>query len=650
MSSDFARLGFTELLSPRQNINLQENVRVDWRRLNMGHSGNDYSSGMNPEISRPDLQEQSQTQQSSSFALTDTSEKQQQQQHQQPQQQQEKQQDKHKQEDKAEDSNKKPPRRFLAQPIETTSRSSQATSASPESTNPSSANHPPPEQENRPRKKFLPEPVETKTSSHAPSEPRRFKPEIIETEHRSVKGNEEQTPRRNVRARDHLDIRLNKPALPGKLSPNRAGSDPLDSKFSYAALLRRREQSRRHSFRVPELPSIPSNSSEESDSETASGSRSISPTPKESSSDKKESHQRGESQNSQAIEDSGDGEISEYLLSLAAESAQQQLKDQALAAFPNEQAYQHFDHFAIDDEAVASEEEDWMYPPKHHLKSRRQSSADLSWELEYMRHHKEEAEQRLRVMARRKPDLRLPVPKAERIGPSPPMLGGDIILPQSTSPIGTFSNTHDENSKMEIDPCTGCGGLWCGPTRADGGRGTGLWMGTCQKDENGSGSDRGQMVSGIMTPMNRDNTLPSLSPNPQQSPARHEHTQTRSLNPLQSTTPPKSKPKPIEEEFNDGFVTQIYNYLSLGYPCVARYYDAELSKISGIRIEEMRQDDQRIDAKGYVIAPEDEYAVACTRWKALKLYILEWARQQPNMIDEKKWGVGVPERKGSWAF
>ena len=300
-----------------------------------------------------------------------------------------------------------------------------------------------------------------------------------------------------------------------------------------------------------------------------------------------------------------------------------------------------------------------------------------------MRHHKEEAEQRLRIMNRRKPDLRLPVPKAKPIGPSPPMLGADIILPQSTSPIGTFSNGHlhpqDENSKMEIDKsCLDCGGLWCGPTRVGGGRGTGLWMGTCQKDQhaNGSGSrsasangnDRGKMISGIMTPLNRNSIIPSLSPN-LQSPSRHDHSCSHSRSPSTSTTAPTSTPstsqpqpasppapavqaksKSIEEEFNDTFVTQIYNYLSLGYPCIARNYDSELSKISGIQISEMRADDSRVDAKGYVMAPEDEYSVACTRWRALKLYILEWARQQPNMIDERGWGGGVPERRGSWAF
>lgn len=494
----------------------------------------------------------------------------------------------------------------------------------------------------------MPEPIETtKTSSRASppasARPRRFKPEIIETDFRSVKGKlNGSPPRRHARSRvDHLDALPEASGAAARLSPNRAVSDPMESKFSYASLLRQQQQqqqSRRHSFRVPELPSIASNSSEESDA--ASESRSLSPTP--------------EKRVNQTAQEGGEGEFSEYLLSLAAHSAQQQLKDQALAAFPNEQVYQHFDHFAIDDEGRDSEEDGWMYPPKHHLKSRRQSSADLTWELEYLRQHKEEAEQRFRVMATRKPDLRLPLPKAtDRLGPSPPMLGADIVLPQSTSPVGTFSDNHGIDTGAETDPCTGCGGLWCGPARPDDGRGTGLWMGTCRKGED---DERGsQIMSGIMTPMARDDGPglgPNLSPGARVDAIKHDTRPIpRSIPSHSPSTSPNPNPNPskaLEDEFHDGFVTQIYNYLSLGYPCVARNYDHELSKISGIHIEAIRQDDLKTDAKGYVMAPENDMAVACTRWRALRLYIQEWARQQPSMTDEKRWGV--PERRGSWAF
>jgi hypothetical protein len=115
----------------------------------------------------------------------------------------------------------------------------------------------------------------------------------------------------------------------------------------------------------------------------------------------------------------------------------------------------------------------------------------------------------------------------------------------------------------------------------------------------------------------------------------------------------------IDNEFNDAFVTQIYNYLSLGYPSLARKFDGELSKISRVSIEDLRRDDQMTNAKGYVGAPEGDGAEdnevtggRCARWTALRLYVREWARQQPGMADHKTgldaWGVRA--RRGSWAI
>ncbi|KAL2148935.1 hypothetical protein VTH82DRAFT_1621 [Thermothelomyces myriococcoides] len=52
----------------------------------------------------------------------------------------------------------------------------------------------------------------------------------------------------------------------------------------------------------------------------------------------------------------------------------------------------------------------------------------------------------------------------------------------------------------------------------------------------------------------------------------------------------------IAAEFDDHFVTQVYNYLSLGYPATARQYDEELSKISRIGIAELEKEDERVMA------------------------------------------------------
>lgn len=111
----------------------------------------------------------------------------------------------------------------------------------------------------------------------------------------------------------------------------------------------------------------------------------------------------------------------------------------------------------------------------------------------------------------------------------------------------------------------------------------------------------------------------------------------------------------IEEDFGDDFITQVYNYLSLGYPSIARMFDEELSRISKFSISDLRQDDHLPSTRGYIRLGEDGYLAdteiteeTCMRWRALRVYIREWAKQQPNMATET--GAGVAVRKGSWAF
>ncbi|KAI9155423.1 hypothetical protein HJFPF1_08006 [Paramyrothecium foliicola] len=109
----------------------------------------------------------------------------------------------------------------------------------------------------------------------------------------------------------------------------------------------------------------------------------------------------------------------------------------------------------------------------------------------------------------------------------------------------------------------------------------------------------------------------------------------------------------IAQEFDDDFVTQVYNYLSLGYPATARSFDDELCKISRIPMEELEKDDEKQMAKGHMVeitiddVPEED---KCPRWKALRIYITEWARQHPDLdnLDPLAWGVR--ERRGSWAI
>ena len=54
------------------------------------------------------------------------------------------------------------------------------------------------------------------------------------------------------------------------------------------------------------------------------------------------------------------------------------------------------------------------------------------------------------------------------------------------------------------------------------------------------------------------------------------------------------------------------------------------------------------DTKGEGIGEED-VKTQCGRWRALRLYIHEWARQQPLMLldnADQTWGAAA--RRGSW--
>ncbi|KAJ5359873.1 hypothetical protein N7517_009064 [Penicillium concentricum] len=546
------------------------------------------------------------------------------------------------------------PRRFLAQPIETV-RSSNVQPALRANQPLSKPEIHPKEPENRPRR-FLPEPIETSKSSNrrshsnseaqrnsasyskTPTAPRRFKLDLIETDTRSVRKGEPPRFPQYVSSAPHTII-CPKTTSWVDPDPHTRTHLPSESQFSYSNLLRR-QQARRHSFRVPDLPSIPSDSSEESDN-SRSHSACTSPGPS--------NKVTRDLSSSKLPRESCDGKISEFLLSLAARSAQKQLKEQALAAFPNEQVYEPVDHFAID-EGDRDSDDDVSHIKYHHVKSRRQSSADLSWELEYMRHHKEEAEMRIRAMvASGQPNSSS---EHNKNGKSPPMLGNDMVIPRSASPEGTVCEhpSTDAASRGVHDLCTGCGGLWYAAPPRDGGKGAGLWMGTCCRDEGQKREVHG-LLPGIVTPMPRVDEAGiamGLSPSPS-----HTHLDRLASPGNHSFRKPVSPSlqKAVEAEFHDGFVTQIYNYLSLGYPCLARYYDYELSRISGIPLQDLRRDDLQIDARGYVVAPKNnDLADACARWKALRLYIKEWARQEPGMAEEDTnlEGWGPPGRRGSW--
>jgi hypothetical protein len=163
-------------------------------------------------------------------------------------------------------------------------------------------------------------------------------------------------------------------------------------------------------------------------------------------------------------------------------------------------------------------------------------------------------------------------------------------------------------------------------------------MGTCKKTSNGNQSAVKLPKPGIITPVNGSENRSFQNRSAFAIPGSQSHLPNIPPVPdpgLDDIDRVVSLEQEIEHEFHEGFVTQVYNYLSLGYPSLARNFDDELSKITHIPIEELRREDQLVDAKGYVGAPEgsgvNEDGVTggkCMRWTALRLYIQEWARQQ----------------------
>jgi hypothetical protein len=306
-----------------------------------------------------------------------------------------------------------------------------------------------------------------------------------------------------------------------------------------------------------------------------------------------------------------------------------------------------------------------------------------------------------------------------RIKPSPPMLGDDLVFRRCPSP---------KQTKLEPDH------LWDVETGAaiddqhrDPTEQHGLWRGYCytnDSSENLAPAERPAMITtplptspppkepfgpdyvGATAPISvgeelsppsgitRDGTLSVPLANtgvvPEHRTKNHAPKGLHMLQNLHNLDEKLKKEKAaadreekIAAEFDDRFVTQVFNYLSLGYPATARQYDWELGKISRMSVNELERDDEatmadlwdppetngvrgadgisdkgpkdKIKATGHIMidseAKDDvKEEDRCPRWKALKLYIYEWARQHPdlNAISPLAWGV--QERRGSWGI
>ncbi|KAB5585254.1 hypothetical protein GE09DRAFT_19734 [Coniochaeta sp. 2T2.1] len=302
---------------------------------------------------------------------------------------------------------------------------------------------------------------------------------------------------------------------------------------------------------------------------------------------------------------------------------------------------------------------------------------------------------------------------------SPPMLGSDLVFRRCPSP---------KHTKLEPDH------LWDlergttaeEPNRDHTGQ-QGLWRGYCysaDKTQQLAGFDRPQMIqtpqpihtpgdpfarafsmsevnAALATTANNNNNIDShphsdrlTIPDPAM-PRLHNHSaystmslekkrrhEKKGIHMLQGLDERLAKEKAAAElderiaaEFDDRFVTQVYNYLSLGYPAMARAYDEELSKISKMPVETLEKDDdaimdslwgisdgvetdgngKKVKATGHIMLDtEQQHGVReedrCPRWKALKKYIYEWARQHPDLDAISPLAWGMQERRGSWGI
>lgn len=549
--------------------------------------------------------------------------------------------------------------------------------------------------------RILPQPIEITTKKNRPPnpagpvdgpirrdsvalKPRKFTPQLIESSRRKRKSTDTCPA---VLQTDKTE------ASPGDQSPEPRLLDRERvvklSKSRFSSAILKKKECRQHSYRAPTLPIIESSGS---DGSNDSDCPPVSTDP--SAALTKPQHARPES--------SSIGENTRsYLLKVAAETAEKQLKEQAMAAYPNERFSEHVDHFAVGDE------QDEYYggsagdTPKARRGNSRASRSDSDASLtavELRRHHEtleqhpnmgkatmiQELDRRrstkcplqgrgcpakggqrqMSVIRQNHGGFKTEIEKM-RNAATPPMAGEDLLFPMCPSPkqtrldVGHYPHSPKDGRVATPREHTGLWAASCG-AKTSGSAHCGLWMGTSAgpADENPI-----NLQTGLLTPgREHDDPFASFSNSydqtelPPSPPRSQRDSQSPGLNSVLLTE------EEIALEFHDAFVTQVYNYLSLGYPSLAHRFDEELSKITRIPVEELRKGDHNTNAKGYFGAPEgagrdtniaDLQEGVCARWSALKKYVHEWAKQQWHMAAEMdgqsgEWGHRA--KRGSWAL
>ena len=471
---------------------------------------------------------------------------------------------------------------------------------------------------------------------------------------------------------------------------------------------------RQHSFRAPELDTIDSSESEpDSNPSPMSTSPILGSSPIAVPDYEFFKH-------ATRIRESIDENFTQYLLEVERRKQQQRLEEQALAAFPNADfGYEPPDHYINnDDDSDDMEIEDrpvtFDLSEEDYVPPRDNAAREMSWEQQEAQKAAEVAQQernanKVTHKTTQSPfwrapnlgdDQQDPEVKAMRDRARPPMLGADLVFPRCTSPEPARFDVTQGSAALRNQMCylsevaeaerkrTGeDGGLWQVKaenkrinTIKSGAAATpkksthkGLWGGFCAADENSPMKAAGMWSAagptGLQTPKNEradpmalmfvEGRNPALK-TPEMRPTGMKEADLNHLDAVLVTE--NDLDDMMDREFPDSFITQVYNYLSLGYPSLAKPFDEELSKISRIPISELRQDDRKakLEPRGYIrLGPDFEGGggegmteESCVRWQALKLYVREWASQEKNMVKtdgiEGNWGTGA--RRGSWAI
>lgn len=579
--------------------------------------------------------------------------------------------------------------RRIPQPVETSTKSNRR-AAKAQATQAPQESSPPPRAPAPSVRKFAPQLIETTKRSRRTKDPG---PALLLTDKTEVSpGDESYLPRHLRASGSGTRPPLNSPAVSAQHVPQAP-----ESRFSSLELSRR--AARPTSLRVPELAPIPS--LPESEESNESNCPSLSSTSPSAESDETQAYKHA----SRARE-SCDDRFSGYLLALAARAAEKQLREQAMTAFPNSTFHEQVDHFAVSWESDGSDEKELgagQLPRDAHDDTgrlRRESAA--GWDVAELRRHQQKLAQQHEERKRiQQPGLdqldssngpfRDVAHGAEQLqhamdasgGPkhiiggwqkdvhglrcmrnaaSPPMLGNELRFPRCQSPRQTRLDVDQYPCKQRAPGMATPrqrSGLWTpGAGNSREGSAGGLWMGLFTHEADTSLAPPRPVQNGLLTPApERDNSRESSVIGAESGlPLALSDSQEGSG--ITHVDFVLSHEQIIADEFDDAFVTQVYNYLSLGYPSMARKYDEELSKISRVPIEELRQDDSRKNSKGYVGVPEGNGVGMdgvrngrCGRWSALRLYVREWARQQPNMAERDggpDWGNRA--RRGSWAI